>query len=132
MPFFGSLKGRCGDISYEDGARRLQIYWELGTKGLIIGTVPFCWANRADPPLTDEQQLHILAELRLWLQGQNVSSDLDDGWPPDVPEEPLSKCIWTSCGNPRAQGYYICKDHWMRAFIEARLEHPPNNRWSRP
>jgi hypothetical protein len=132
VPFSGFLKGQCGYITYEEGSRQLQIYWEFGIEGPCIGSIPYEWSDPSEPQLTERQQLEILAALRTWLRNQNIPSTLDEPWLGDLADEAGSKCIWASCNNPRAQGYYICKEHWMRAFVLGHCARPPNNRWRGP
>jgi len=132
MSFAGSLKGRCGYITYEEDFRQLRIYWEWGVRGPIIGAIPCRWTSPPELMLTQEHQLEILAGLRLWLQEQKIPSTLDELWPADLCDEPLSKCIWVSCDNPRARGFYICKHHWTLSFLSSHLQWPPNQRLERP
>lgn len=124
--FNGTFTGRCGQILVEDGDHRLEIYCELGSKGVIIGSVPYKWKIPAGQTLTEQQQLEILDFLKAWLRANDVPNDLTDEPWMSAPDERDSKCAWARCENPRVLGYAICRDHIRRGYIRARLDSPSN------
>jgi hypothetical protein len=125
--FCGTFTGRCGEIMFEDGDRRLEIYWELRSKGVIIGSIPYEWKVPAGETLTEQHQLEILDSLKAWLGANNVPNDLSEEPWMSAPNDTLSKCAWARCENPRVLGYAICRDHIRRGYLQARLAGPPNS-----
>lgn len=125
--FNGTFSGRCGQIIVQDGDYRLEIYWELGSKGVIIRSIPYKWKIPAGQTLTEQRQLEILDSLKTWLRSNNVPNDLaDEPWM-NAPDENVLKCAWSRCENPRVLGYAICRDRIRRGYLQARLASPPSS-----
>ena len=73
--FIMNGSGRCGTITYHEGARNIEIYWEMsGTPGYDIAFLPLDLKEWADPKgvkIDKEHQIEILRNLRQWLKNQN-------------------------------------------------------------
>jgi len=124
--FGGTFVGRCGHITFSEDDYLLEIYWELGSKGVIIGSIPYKWKTPIGETLTQQRQQQILSSLVVWLRVNGVPNDLTDEPWMSAPDETDAKCAWASCENPCVTGYAICRDHIRRGYLQARLDSPPN------
>jgi hypothetical protein len=123
--FRGTFTGRDGQIVFVEDDYQLEIYWELGAKGVIIGSIPFKWKTPPEATLTRQHQLEIFNSLMAWLRANNVPNDLTSEPWLNAPDETDTLCAWARCENARVLGYAICRDHIRRGYLQTPLDSPP-------
>lgn len=110
-----SLKsfGRCGNIELEKEGRILEICWEMsGSPEFDILLAPIDlkkWSKPADKEILREEQFEILNNLRLWLKGQRIKTDIDL---PSTNDKENKPCICAGCNNPALGGLVYCSFHY--------------------
>jgi len=118
--FSGTLKGRCGYITYIGPPCILKFYWE-GSGSPDFDVLILGGQVTGEGPLTipsDDERLVILEGLRSWIAGHGLRSNIDV--PPD-PSDDTALCLNTGCTNLRMKGFYICKRHYDLGCIELKV-----------
>jgi hypothetical protein len=119
--FAGKFVGRCGNIRCEAGFSALDVYWELGAKGVLIGPIPCEWKEPPGVRLETACQFEIYQQLKEWLRSTGVPSDLADAKWQVLADDPPFRCAWNNCGNYRVSEYTICRDHLEAGYLSSIL-----------
>jgi hypothetical protein len=111
--FLLKSSGRSGTIAFEKGGHNLDICWEMsGSPEYDILLAPIDlqkWNKPIGKDIPRAEQFEILNELRLWLKGQNIKTDLD--LPPTNDKE-CRPCICAGCNIPALEGIVYCAFHY--------------------
>lgn len=103
--------GRCGCISCESGARRLELDWEMSgvpEHDILLAPVNLAaWASGELIP--KEQQMEILLALRVWLASKRIKSDIAPNANVTIG---TSKCMWSGCQESAMLKSAYCAKHW--------------------
>lgn len=115
--FIMSSSGRCGTITYSEGERSIDIYWEISAhphEDIVIWPNLKEWSYPENATINKEHQLEILRDLRQWLKNQNKKSNID--LPSDVSTTDKA-CVWANCDDRRIKGSPYCLRHYELDMI---------------
>ena len=106
----GPFRGPCGEMTYTEGSRQLQIYWEHSPVCDICLYPDFRrWSADPNDAIPEERQLQMLNTLRAWIAAQNLTSSIDA---PANQAEDSVLCHWRDCTRFRLRENYYCAHHY--------------------
>ncbi|MHC4167870.1 MAG: hypothetical protein ACYSWQ_13000 [Planctomycetota bacterium] len=110
--FIMSDSGRCGTITYHEGVRRIEIYWEISGNpdgDIVVWPNLREWSSPENTTIGKEHQLEILRSLRQWLKNRNKKSNIDLPSEVTTTDKP---CIWANCDDRKIKGSPYCLRHY--------------------
>ena len=118
--FIFTASGRAGAISYREGARTLEIYWEMsGSPRYDILLAPLdlrYWLSPADEQIPLAKQKEILRDLRQWLASERKRADIDVPTPLTYSGE---SCVRSGCQHPALSGLAYCLEHFDESLLRS-------------
>jgi len=112
------MTGRCGSIICSQDNNSLEVDCEIsGSSEYSILLAPMNlkrWNKTDSGDISKKQQLDILAEMRIWLQSQNIITNLE--YPTDQTEKGKS-CIAQVCSDDRLENLMYCKKHFDETLL---------------
>ena len=111
--FVMNKSGLSGIITYHEGVNSIDIYWEIS--GSTDHDIVFCpidlreWDNPKGTKISTEHQLEILRNLRVWLNNQNIKSNIDLPLEVTITDQ---QCMWANCSERKIKGSAYCLYHY--------------------
>ena len=104
--------GKEGTILYQESNHVLVLEWEIAGSHsdiLFYGSSFSKWSSPKGSPIPVDKQIEILDQLRIWLNQNNIKSNID------LPENITTsgkKCSWAGCNNSQLGDKRICLYHF--------------------
>ncbi len=117
--FVWKSSGRCGNITYHEDENSIKIPWEMsGDPQYHILLTPVdlrVWDAPEGIMLPEHKQIELLQELRSWVKGKKIKTDIDL---PDGLTVEDARCTWTGCEEKRLKSFMYCKKHYDQSLLK--------------